>query len=102
MNLLIELHEYLIYSGFYEGGEVGLGDFNNDGLQDIFFAGNFESDSLYINITKYYPNKETAFKESAADGLYLDQKMMARAKELCYPNPEFLDLPKWDRMGWLK
>jgi len=39
---------------------------------------------------------------AAADGLYLDQKMMARAKELCYPEPEFLDLPRWDKMGWLK
>ena len=39
---------------------------------------------------------------AAADGLYLDQKIMARAKELCYPEPEFLDLPLWDRKGWLK
>ncbi|MCM4172390.1 hypothetical protein DHD32_12925 [Arenibacter sp. TNZ] len=39
----------LIYSNFYGGAGVGMGDFNNDGLQDIFFAGNLVSDQLYLN-----------------------------------------------------
>lgn len=38
----------------------------------------------------------------SADGMYLDDKKLAQAKGLCYPDPVFLDLPKWDRMGWLK
>ena len=37
-----------------------------------------------------------------ANGRYLDQKTLTRAKELWYPNQEFLDLRKWDRMGWLR
>ncbi|WP_157378408.1 VCBS repeat-containing protein [Arenibacter latericius] len=39
----------LIYSNFYGGAGVGVGDFNKDGLQDIYFAGNLVSDRLYQN-----------------------------------------------------
>ena len=37
------------YANFYGGAGVGVGDFNNDGLQDIFFAGNMVPDKLYFN-----------------------------------------------------
>ncbi len=39
----------LLYSNFYGGAGVGVGDFNNDGLQDLYFAGNIVPDKLYLN-----------------------------------------------------
>lgn len=39
----------LTYEYIYNGGGVGIGDFDNDGLKDIFFAGNLVSNKLYLN-----------------------------------------------------
>src|SRR5579872_6302568 len=33
----------------YMGGGVGVGDFDRDGLPDVFFAGNQVSSRLYVN-----------------------------------------------------
>ncbi|WP_077921083.1 FG-GAP-like repeat-containing protein [Spirosoma sp. 209] len=39
------------FTNFYNGGGVGVGDFNHDGKPDLFFTGNQESCRLYINQT---------------------------------------------------
>ena len=38
----------------------------------------------------------------AADGRYLDENKLKRAKELAYPDASFIDLPYWSKMNWLK
>ncbi|MDJ1467355.1 VCBS repeat-containing protein [Xanthocytophaga flava] len=42
MNILVQ--EYI-----YNGGGVGAGDFNGDGLVDLYFSGNMVPNKLYIN-----------------------------------------------------
>jgi hypothetical protein len=37
------------YRNFYNGAGVGLGDFNNDGLPDIYFCSNQTGNKLYLN-----------------------------------------------------
>ena len=39
----------LTYEYFYNGGGVAVGDFNNDGLEDIYFTANMGKNKLFIN-----------------------------------------------------
>lgn len=39
----------LNYIYYYDGGGVGAGDFNNDGMTDLFFTGNKVDDQLFLN-----------------------------------------------------
>ncbi|RKE92261.1 VCBS repeat-containing protein [Ichthyenterobacterium magnum] len=50
-NNLKETYEFnfLVYPYIYIGGGVAVGDINNDGLQDIYFTSNQNSNKLYLN-----------------------------------------------------
>jgi hypothetical protein len=39
----------LMYEYFYNGGGVAAGDFNNDGLIDLYFTANMSDNKLYLN-----------------------------------------------------
>ncbi len=39
----------LTYEYFYNGAGVAVGDFNQDGLPDIYFVSNLEANALYLN-----------------------------------------------------
>jgi len=49
-DLKISLEKNIFnYLYFYNGAGVGAGDFNNDGMVDLFFAGNQVPNELYLN-----------------------------------------------------
>ncbi len=48
LTLTEEINPYT-YRNFYNGGGVGLADFNQDGLLDIYLTGNRVPNALYIN-----------------------------------------------------
>ncbi|WP_235295837.1 VCBS repeat-containing protein [Portibacter marinus] len=50
-NLIEETNQQniIIHNYLYNGAGVGIGDFNQDGLEDVFFAGNIVDNKLYLN-----------------------------------------------------
>ncbi len=68
-NILTESDSlnYFTYSYLYMGGGVATGDFNNDGLEDVFFTANQEKNKLYINQGNLKFKDITKFANVAGD-----------------------------------
>ncbi|HKJ45530.1 MAG TPA: VCBS repeat-containing protein [Balneolales bacterium] len=56
------------YRNFYDGGGVAIGDVNNDGLPDIYFVSNQDSNRLYLNEGDFHFKDIT--KESGVAGVH--------------------------------
>jgi aryl-alcohol dehydrogenase-like predicted oxidoreductase len=92
---LSDVEEHLkIYNELLDGK-----DYNLPALATKFALSNPEVSSVLVGIDRREYLEQSLV---AADGKYLDNKSLQRAKDLAYPDPEFLNLPYWDRMNWLK
>jgi enediyne biosynthesis protein E4 len=52
----------------YNGGGVGIADFNSDGLQDVYFTGNMVSNRLYLNKGNWRFEDVTARSQTSGNG----------------------------------
>lgn len=62
---------YFLYSYMYMGGGVSVGDFNGDGLTDIFLTGNMVSNRLYINLGNFEFRDVTEISKTGGDGSWM-------------------------------
>lgn len=58
------------FANIYNGGGIGVADFNNDGLQDLYFTGNMVSNKLYLNKGKLSFEDVTAVSKTDGKGVW--------------------------------
>ncbi len=89
VNKLYETNtkNYFTYPYMYLGGGVAAGDFNNDGLEDLFFTGNMVSNKLYLNLGDF--NFKDISKSAGVGG---DNRWYSGVSIIDINNDGFLDI----------
>lgn len=97
-NKIIESDDFYYYQYIYSynGGGVATADFNNDGLQDLFFVSNLEDSKLYINLGDF------KFKDiTSSSGISTKNRFNTGVSVVDINNDGFLDIYV-SRAGWFK
>ncbi len=81
------------YQRLLEGGEMDL-----PALATKFALSFPEVSAVLIGIDKV-EYLEQALK--TVNGVYFENETLEKLKKTAYPDPEFINLPYWDRMNWL-
>ncbi|HEX8356734.1 MAG TPA: VCBS repeat-containing protein, partial [Segetibacter sp.] len=58
------------YEYLYNGAGIGIGDFNNDGLNDLFFSGNTTANKLFMNTGNFRFSDVTKSAGVAGNGTW--------------------------------
>ncbi|NCX24503.1 MAG: hypothetical protein EBX13_01795 [Proteobacteria bacterium] len=78
---------YFTFPYIYFGGGVAAGDFNNDGLEDLFFIGNMVPNKLYLNMGNM------KFEDiSSSAGIEGDKRWFSGVNVIDINNDGFLDI----------
>ena len=78
---------YFTFPYIYFGGGVAAGDFNNDGLEDLFFIGNMVANKLYLN------KGNMEFEDiSSSAGIEGDKRWFSGVNVIDINNDGFLDI----------
>lgn len=72
VNQLEYTEEFNVYTfrNFYNGAGIGVGDFNRDGFEDLFFAGNQVNNALYLNRGNFEFEEVTATAGVASENVW--------------------------------
>lgn len=72
-----ELENSFLFRNFYNGGGVGIGDINNDGLADVILTSNMGENKLYLNKGNWKFEDITAASKMKQDSMWSTGVVMA-------------------------